>query len=166
MSLDVSIKLLADYPHLMTAVGEIRWKEWGHPPEPVRLDWWINITMQESGRSNLPVTWVAVDDQGQAVGAVGLAEFDIEERRDRTPWIVGMIVASHCRGMGIGSQLLSTLEIFANQSGYSQIWVATGGPAVNFYQKCGWRLTETLERPTGERATILVKSIGQVETTQ
>src|SRR5215213_1125804 len=113
MPMNISIKLLADYPHLFPAVGEIRWKEWGHPPEPVSLAWWVNVTRQESGRGTLPVTWVAVDNQGQAVGAVGLGEFDIEERHDRTPWILGMIVASNYRGMGIGAQLLAALEIFA-----------------------------------------------------
>ena len=157
--MNVSIELLADYPHLFQAVGEMRWKEWGHPPEPDQLEWWVNVTAQESGRNSLPVTWVAVDDQNQAIGAVGLAEFDIEERRDRTPWIIGMIVTPHCRGMGIGRQLLATLEIFAHQNGYSQIWVGTGGQAVDFYQKCGWKLTEVIERPTGETVRILVKSI-------
>nr|MBA3873739.1 hypothetical protein [Anaerolineae bacterium] len=85
MSTNVSIKLLADYPHLFSAVGELRWQEWGRPPEPERLDWWVNITAYEAGRDHLPVTWVAIDEHGQAVGAVGLGEFDIEERRDRTP---------------------------------------------------------------------------------
>jgi len=162
----VSIKLLADYPHLIAAVGEMRWKEWGHPPEPDSLDWWVNVTMQESGRSKLPVTWVAVDDHNQAVGAVGLAAFDIEERHDRSPWIIGMIVAAHYRSKGIGSQLLATLELFAHQNGYSRIWVGTGGHAIDFYQKCGWRLTEVVERPTGEKVLILGKSLKQLEITQ
>lgn len=159
MPIRVSFKLLADYPHLFAAVGEMRWKEWGHPPEPDQLDWWVNVTMQESGRDKLPVTWVAFEDEGRAIGAVGLAEFDIEERRDRTPWIVGMIVAREYRGIDVGRQLLAALEIFARQNGYSEIWVGTGGPAVVFYQKCGWKLREMIERPTGESVTILVKSI-------
>ncbi len=151
MSMTVSIKLLADYPHLITAVGEMRWKEWGHPPEPDNLDWWVNVTKQEAGRNSLPVTWVAVDHQGQAAGAVGLAAFDIEERHDRTPWIIGMIVSSQYRSNAIVSQLLATLEIFTQQNGCSRIWVGTGGDAVNFYQKCGWRLTEVIKRPIGRK---------------
>jgi hypothetical protein len=40
----------------------------------------------------LPVTWVAIDPLGQAVGAVGLGAFDIAKRCDRSPWVLGMIV--------------------------------------------------------------------------
>ncbi|MBI1282454.1 MAG: GNAT family N-acetyltransferase [Anaerolineaceae bacterium] len=159
MPTNISIKFLADYPHLISTVGEIRWKEWGHPPEPESLDWWVKVTERQSGRDHLPVTWVAIDDQNQAVGAVGLAEFDIEERHDRTPWVIGMIVVDDNRNRGIGAQLLAALEQFASQAGYSQIWVATGEPAVGFYQKCGWMLTEIIQRPHGETPKILSKSI-------
>jgi hypothetical protein len=37
--------------------------------------------------------------------------------------------------------------------------VATGGRAVGFYQKCGWEFTEIIERPSGERVSILAKSL-------
>src|SRR5262249_25537553 len=155
MPADISIELLADHTDLIARVGEIRWEEWGHPPEPEDLDWWVTVTANESGRDHLPVTWVAID-QGQAVGAVGLAVFDLEERRDRTPWIIGMVVSPEYRGMGIGSQLLARLQAFALRQDYSEIWVATGGHAVDFYRKNGWEQTEILRRSTTETATILV----------
>jgi hypothetical protein len=50
-----------------------------------------------AGSSHLPVTWVASDGSG-ALGAVGLGQFDIEERRDRSPWVLGMIVRRDRRG--------------------------------------------------------------------
>lgn len=155
----ISVGLLADNPHLIPAVGEIRWKEWGHVPERVDLEWWVDVTSQESGADEIPVTWVAIDDLGQAVGAVGLGEFDIEERRDRSPWVLGMIVAEQYRGAGIGGQLMGTLEAWARRRGYPRVWVATGDLAVAFYQKCGWQLTETFERSSGEVTSILVKSL-------
>jgi GNAT superfamily N-acetyltransferase len=152
-----SVELLADNLHLVPAVGQIRWKEWGHPPEPESLDWWVDATAHEAGRDHLPVTWVAIDRLGDAVGAVGLGEFDIEERHDRSPWVLGMIVAAEHRGLGIGSKLMGALESWAQQRGYSQVWVATGGQAVDFYRKCGWELTESFNRPSGERIVILTK---------
>ena len=154
-----SIELLADNPHLFSTVGEIRWREWGHPPEPVRLDWWIDVTSREAGRDALPITWVAIDKHGQAIGAVGLGQFDIEERRDRSPWVLGMIVVPQSRGMGIGGQLLGTLESWASGQGYPQVWVATGGRAVAFYRKCGWELTEIIHRATGESMSMLTKPL-------
>ena len=153
----ISIGLLADHPGLIPVVGQIRWKEWGHPPEPESLEWWVDVTAREAGRAALPVTWVAIDLLGQAVGAVGLAEFDIEERRDRSPWVIGMIVAMQNRGLGIGNRLMSTLEAWASQHGYRQAWVATGGRAVDFYRKCGWELIEVIDRASGDTASILTK---------
>jgi GNAT superfamily N-acetyltransferase len=154
----VRVELLADNPHLVSAVGEMRWREWGHPPEPDSLGWWIDVTAREAGRDDLPMTWVAIDHLGQAVGAVGLGQFDIEERRDRSPWVLGMIVVVQHRDMGIGGQLLGSLEAWAYQHGYSRVWVATGR-AVKFYQRWGWELTESFERPSGEIVSILVKSL-------
>jgi GNAT superfamily N-acetyltransferase len=157
-SASVLIELLADHPHLIPAVGEIRWREWGHPPEPERLDWWVDVTGREAGREELPVTWVAIDSRGQAVGAVGLGRFDIEERRDRSPWVLGMIVEAGYRNMGIGGELMRALESWAARHGYARAWVATGGRAVSFYQKCGWELAEVIERSTGEIMSLLTRS--------
>jgi GNAT superfamily N-acetyltransferase len=157
--------LLADYAHLIPAVGEIRWREWA--AEEVRygaiekgeLDWWIDVTALEAGRDGLPITWVAIDEEGNALGVVGLGEFDIEERRDRSPWVLGMIVEETYRGAGIGRQLLGALEAWARDRGYGQVWVATGDPAVDFYRRCGWGLTETLSRAHGDTTHVLMKRL-------
>jgi hypothetical protein len=78
------VHLLADRSDLIEAVTDLRWLEWGHAPEPIDRDWWHAATVREAGRSGLPMTWVASDQSG-ALGAVGLGQFDIEERRDRSP---------------------------------------------------------------------------------
>jgi GNAT superfamily N-acetyltransferase len=155
----VTVHLLADNEHLIPAVGEIRWREWGHAPEPEDLDWWVDVTAKEAGRDRLPVTWVAIDERGGALGAVGLDEYDIDERRDRSPWLVGMIVRADRRGTGIGGLLVARLEAWAAAHGYEQAWVATGGRAIAFYEKCGWELSETVQRAAGEVATVLTKRL-------
>jgi len=65
----IAVRLLADDARLIAAIGELRWREWGHAPEPVNRDWWIDVTAREAGRDQLPVTWVAVDGRGDALGA-------------------------------------------------------------------------------------------------
>ena len=155
----MQIVLLADHPFLISTIGELRWKEWGYPPEPDRLEDWIAITSKEAGKHNLPITWVAMDENSSAVGAVGLAEADIEECHDRSPWVVGTIMAENQRGKGIGKQLMSTLEVWAKSKGYSQLWVGTGGRAIDFYRKCGWQIFESIHRPSGEIVTILTKTL-------
>lgn len=131
----------------------------GHAPEPEDRDWWIDVTAREAGCDRIPITWVAIDEHGEPLGAVGLGEFDIEERRDRSPWVLGMIVRPNRRGMGIGRLLLSSLEGWAGTHGYTQVWVANEGPAIGFYRKCGWELSETLQRASGEAVAVLTKSL-------
>jgi GNAT superfamily N-acetyltransferase len=142
----VTVELVADHPHLIPALGELGWREWGHAPEPVDLEWWIATTAREAGRAGLPVSWVAIDAAGEA-------------RRDRSPWVLGMIVRPDCRGAGIGQRLMAELERAARAWGYAQVWVATGGRAIDFYRKCGWIVSETIVRPAGESATILTKQL-------
>jgi hypothetical protein len=50
--------------------------------------------------------------------------------------------------------LLDRLSRFAVAKGHPEIWVATGGPAVSFYERCGFRQVEQ-----ATNATILVKPL-------
>lgn len=109
----VAVELLADQPDLVEEVTALRWREWGHEPEPTDRTWWRDGTVREVGRDSLPLTWVAFDDSG-ALGAVGLGRFDIEERHDRSPWLLGMIVRPNRRGGGLGRLLLGRLEDWAS----------------------------------------------------
>jgi GNAT superfamily N-acetyltransferase len=152
---EVSIVLLADRPDLMPAVGEMRWREWWRHSGREQRSWWVDVTRRESGRDALPITFVAIDALGEAIGAVGLGEFDLEERRDRSPWVLGMVVRPDRRGSGIGRALLAALASFAAGRGAERVWVATGGPAVPFYERCGWRVEEHLRQISGEETTVL-----------
>lgn len=145
----VRVEFLADQPALVDAVGQMRWQEWGAEPGREDAAWWTIGTRNEAGRDNVPVTWVAIGKHGEALGAVGLAEHDIEERREHSPWIVGMIVREDLRGRGIGGRLVAALEEWARAQGYVRLSVATGGRAVAFYEKCGWHVRETLVRGGG-----------------
>jgi GNAT superfamily N-acetyltransferase len=134
----VSVCLLADRPELIEPVGRIRWREWGHAPEPGDPAFWIEVTRREASRDRLPLTLAAVDTAGAAVGAVGLGELDQEDLRDHSPWVLGMVVDPAWRGRGVGRALLSRLEARAAELGFRQMWVATKH-AAGFYQRCGWQ---------------------------
>jgi GNAT superfamily N-acetyltransferase len=158
---EVRIESLADRAELLDQVGLLRWKEWAYgDPDPTS---WIELTAKESGpRGQLPTTLVAIDGAGDAVGAVGLATADDEvsgaERAGRSPWIVGTVVRPDCRKLGIGRQLLGSLQDVAASLGHPRTWVATGQEAVGFYQRCGWSAVEQLRlESTGIETTILTK---------
>ncbi|GIF01899.1 N-acetyltransferase [Paractinoplanes rishiriensis] len=147
------VRLLADLPELVEPIGRMRCTEWGHDDN---LDEWIATTAGEAGRDGLPVTWVAVDETGTALGAVALGPSDVPDRPELVPCVWGMIVHPGHRGRGIGRLLLAPLERHAAGQGYPAVWVLTGPPAVGYYERCGWQRTETV--PAG---TLLRKPIGR-----
>ncbi|TDD17962.1 GNAT family N-acetyltransferase [Nonomuraea diastatica] len=69
----------------------------------------MRITEREAGLDDLPVTFVAMDGTGRVLGGVGLSMYDLEERRDRSPWVVGMIVRPEQHGAGVGQLLVRHL---------------------------------------------------------
>lgn len=150
----VTVQLLADHPDAIAAVAELRWREWGQPPEQA-----LAITACEAGREALPISWVALDTDGAALGAVGLIAYDWDDWPERTPWVGGMIVRSDRRGQGIGGRLMARLEAWARAQGYARAWVATGGRAIAFYERCGWEVVVTIRRDSGEVATLLSKPL-------
>lgn len=142
----IVVALLADHPDLIEPAGVLRWLEWGYDdPSP---DEWVAVTWRETGRHDLPVTLVAVDDDGSAVGVVGLDVADDaltdDERADRTPWLVGLVVSRDVRRTGVGRALVGALEDLARRHGHDRLWVVTGGDAEGFYRACGWSDVERL----------------------
>lgn len=156
--MQVSVRLLADCPTAMEAVADMRWREWGHPPEPEDPAWWLETTVREAGRDQLPVTWVAHDVDGQVLGAVGLDTYDLDERREVSPWVTGMIVRRDRRGEGVGRVLMRQLERWAAEHQIAEAWVGTD-LAAGFYRRCGWISQEIFTTSAGLEMTVLYKRL-------
>jgi GNAT superfamily N-acetyltransferase len=154
----IPVSLLADYPTSAAAVAEMRWREWGHAPEPQDPAWWLETTVREAGRDELPVTFVAHDPAGEVLGAVGLDTYDLDERHDTSPWVTGMIVRRDRRGHGVGRTLMDHLERWAGEYRIAEAWVATD-LATGFYQRCGWTVQETFVRSSGQHIAVLSKRL-------
>ena len=150
--------LLADSLGCADAVAAMRWREWGRPPEPEEPSWWLETTVKEAGRDRLPVTFIACDAAGHVLGAVGLDTYDLDERRDTSPWVTGMIVHEDNRGEGVGRLLMQHLERWAVEHGIARTWVGTD-TAVGFYERCGWTAQETFVGNRGEPITVLSKRL-------
>jgi GNAT superfamily N-acetyltransferase len=156
--MELTISLLADSLDSVEAVAELRWREWGHAPEPEDPAHWLHVTRNEAGREELPVTFVAHDRVEAVLGAVGLDAYDLDERRDTTPWVTGMIVRPEVRGHGVGRSLLSHLERWAAEHRIPDAWVGTETrSAAAFYERCGWIPQESFVSGSGDRIEVLHK---------
>jgi GNAT superfamily N-acetyltransferase len=112
-------------------------------------------------RERVPLAFMALGEDDTALGGVALHPFDLEERRDRSPWIVGMIVRADLQGHGIGQALITALETWSARAGISRLWVCTetASRAVAFYQRCGYDPVEELAAQRGEAVTVLTKTL-------
>jgi GNAT superfamily N-acetyltransferase len=148
--------LLADQPELIAEVGVLRWRASGQGPTPGP---WIEATARDAGREGLPLTLVAMDLAGQAIGAVTLGATD-ESVADicpgLKPWVVRMVVRAGERRCGVGRLMVTAAEDLAREHGHDRIWVAADGEDAAFYRECGWREDPSYDGP----ASVLAKPVG------
>ena len=156
----VTVESLSTHPELVAEVVDLAWTEWGAELPEVEHARWLRLAKRDC-QLNAPFSagFLAVEGH-RAVGTVQLHEFDIDEMRDRSPWICGMVVRPEYRGMQIGRRLLEAVMAFACRYGIEQLWVFTQG-AAKFYEACGWeRFGET--EHTGEPGVVLTHSLGSL----
>jgi GNAT superfamily N-acetyltransferase len=130
--------LLADQPELIAEVGVLRWRAAGSIGTPGP---WIESTAKDAGREGLPVTLVAMDLDGQAIGAVTLGPHDDAPGvscGERAPWVVRMVVRPGERMCGVGRLMMTAVEDLARQHGHDRMWVAAADDDADFYRHCGW----------------------------
>lgn len=76
---------------------------------------------------------------GEVVGAIALVDFDdVEEFRHLKPWVAAFIVDPERRTMGLGSAILSALEVKARDFGITELHLWTTDQK-DFYLKRGYR---------------------------
>ena len=158
MRVSINVSLLADSLSAADAIANMRWKEWGHAPESQDPAWWLETTINEAGRDSLPVTVVALGPDGEVLGAVGLDTYDLDERRDTSPWVTGMIVRRDRRREGVGRMLMQHVERWAAEHGIAEAWVGTD-LALTFYERCGWVLQEAFTTNAGVHMDVLHKRL-------
>ncbi len=82
-----------------------------------------------------------VRDGGKPVGSCLLVRHEIDEARDLSPWLAGLVVEPACRGLGIGEGLVRTVEAHAAAAGVDTLHLYTW-EARRFYERLGWSAVE------------------------
>ena len=149
--------LLADQPELIAEVGVLRWRAAG---KGGTAGPWIESTARDAGREELPLTLVAMDLDGQAIGAVTVGETDDAPGCSaHAPWLVRMVVRPGERRCGVGRLMVAAAEDLARQHGHAALWVSPREEDLEFYRACGW--LDTGEPGSGD-TSVLCKALATV----
>ncbi|WP_158813088.1 GNAT family N-acetyltransferase [Methylocapsa sp. S129] len=90
----------------------------------------------------MPKTFVLLVD-GEPVGTASLAESDLEERPDLTPWLAGVFVEPAARGQGLAATLIVAVEDQCRKISIPTLWLYTRR-AEKVYLRAGWRTVQTV----------------------
>lgn len=140
----MEIVYLADYPDFAPILAEWHYQEWNrlHANDSVARR--LEHLRAASNRRRIPSVLVAVEN-GELRGSATLAEYDMETRRDLTPWMTDVFVAPEFRRRGIASALVRRVMEEAKATGVPQLFLFTTGPwRERLYAGLGWSV---IDRP-------------------
>lgn len=111
---------------------------WGSIRGEETLETRIDKLRVHLSRDKLPIAWVA-HANGQLFGTAALRADDLEGREELTPWLGGVLVASHLRRRGIGTTLCAAVEDAARLRGIQALYLFTLDKQA-WYSRLGWTM--------------------------
>ena len=154
----MQIELLADRPDFIPTLAEWHYREWAYLRPGDSVENRISMLRERSGRSELPITYVASSSAG-LLGSAMLIASDMETRPEYSPWLAGVFVASEHRRHGIGRTLVEHVVRTAASLGFVTLYLFTPS-AQNFFLRLGWNI---LERTNYRGANVIVMSYALIE---
>ena len=152
----VRVEFAADYPDLIPTIARWHWDAWGHADPQGSLRAWTYGLYRRINRDRIPMTLLALADEGTPLGSVTLVDHDMPDRTDLahlTPWIAGTFVAPSKRGQGAGTALMNRATEEASHLGVRELFLYTS-TAQPFYQRLGWTPVRD-DSYEGESVTIM-----------
>ena len=121
----IKICFLAEVPEVVPKLVKIfqeEWKAYYGPEGPgiAESDIWECCQI-----NSIPLTLIAIDDNGEVVGTGTLRAESIGSAPDQGPWITALVVEKSRRGNGIGTALISALEMEARRFRCQFIYTST-----------------------------------------
>ena len=136
----IEIDYLGDHKELIPRVADWIYNEWFFLYSGRTARYIETLVRERVHKRRLPITLVAFK-VGKPVGTVSLKEFEIDDRRDLTPWIASLYVIPGARKHGVGSSLVRAAQDQALHMGFKRLFLFTADPglASRFYSRFGWK---------------------------
>ena len=124
-SVPIKIFFLAEVPEVVPKLVKLFQEEWEtyygpEGPGIAESDIWECCQINST-----PLALVAIDNNGDVVGTGTLRAETIDSVLDQGPWITALVVEKSRRGNGIGTALISALEMEARRFRYPFIYTST-----------------------------------------
>ena len=140
-SVPIKICFLAEVPEVVPKLVELFQEEWEayygpEGPGIAESDLWECCQI-----NSIPLTLIAIDDNGEVVGAGTLRAESIGSAPDQGPWITALVVEKSRRGNGVGTALISALEMEARRFRCQFIYTSTHTAGAILLSR-GWQAIE------------------------
>ena len=98
----------------------------------------------------IPQWYLAVTEEGEIAGGMGVIENDFHTRPDLTPNVCAVYVEPAFRGKGLGRRMMENLCRDMAQMGQRDLYLLTDH--TSFYEKLGWQFQEMVRENGGDFA--------------
>jgi GNAT superfamily N-acetyltransferase len=146
------IENLKLHPHLIPTLSEWHYAQWGHlhpGDSPANRASWFQ---KHLAGLPMPATFLALHEE-TLLGSASLIEYDMDERKDLTPWLASVFVAPEHRRCGVASALVGRVVEEAGRLGVDTLYLYTPDRE-SLYARLGWTPFERTEH-RGQRIVIM-----------
>ena len=98
----------------------------------------------------IPQWYLAVTEEGEIAGGMGVIENDFHTRPDLTPNVCAVYVEPAFRGKGLVRRMMENLCRDMAQMGQTDLFLLTDH--TRFYEKLGWQFQEMVQENGGDFA--------------
>jgi GNAT superfamily N-acetyltransferase len=152
----MEIHYLADHPEFVRTLAEWHYAQWNQLVDNDSVGRRFEVLTARANRRTIPTVFVAVEN-AELRGSATLEKYDMETRRDLTPWMTDVYVAEPFRRRGIASTLVRRVVREAKELGVHRLHLFTTGPwREQLYTGLGWSV---LDRPIYRGVERVVMSI-------
>lgn len=115
--------------------------EWPHFLSPgATLETLAARLAERTTPHTIPETFVAFEGD-RPIGMSSLVKYDMEARRDLSPWLAGVYVLPEFRNRGVGSRLVRAVMQETRALSIEQLYLFTPDK-MSFYERLGWHAVE------------------------
>lgn len=152
----MQVEYLKYHTEYIPVIAKWFYQEWGHYYPELTIKDIEKSLYKRANKNKIPLALVAVESE-EVIGTVSLKKFDMDTRRQYTPWLASMYVREDMRKKGIGARLVEAVEDEAKDFGVKTLYLYTPD-AKKYYGRFGWKIIETVWY-RGANVTVMVKDL-------